>query len=145
MQIRCPNDVSAARKAPSHERLGDFIRNRLAGNVMENLFYQLVEKLLEQGHISFANLFVDGTKIEANANRYGFVWRNSVLKNEAKMHAQIEMKLLELQAKYNCFETPPTLGGYIETPPKEMERQRFRACNGERAPKERIAKRFGNA
>ena len=133
------------RKAPSHERLGDFIRNRLAGDVMENLFYQLVEKLLEQGHISFANLFVDGTKIEANANRYGFVWRNSVLKNEAKMHAQIEMKLLELQAKYNCFETPPTLGGYIETPPKEMERQRFRACNGERAPKERIAKRFGNA
>ena len=102
------------KKAPSHERLGDFIRNRLAGDVMENLFYQLVEKLLEQGHISFANLFVDGTKIEANANRYGFVWRNSVLKNEAKMHAQIEMKLLELQAKYNCFETPPTLEDMLE-------------------------------
>ena len=39
------------KKAPSHERLGDFIRNRLAGDVMDNLFYQLVEKLLERGHM----------------------------------------------------------------------------------------------
>lgn len=29
---------------------------------MENLFYQLVTKLLERGCISFANLFVDETK-----------------------------------------------------------------------------------
>lgn len=91
------------KKAPSHERFGDFIRNRLVGDVMENLFYQLVTKLLERGHISFANLFVDGTKIEANANRYSFVWEKSVSKNEAKMHAQIEMNLLELQIEYDSF------------------------------------------
>ena len=47
------------RKAPSHERFGDFIRHRLTGEVMENLFYQLVTKLLERGHISLENLFVD--------------------------------------------------------------------------------------
>ena len=109
------------KKAPSHERLGDFIRNRLAGDVMDNLFYQLVEKLLERGHISLANLFVDGTKIEANASRYSFVWEKSILKNEAKMHAQIEMKLLELQTKYNCFETPPTLKDMLEHIQKEWE------------------------
>lgn len=62
------------KKAPSHERFGDFIRKRLVGDVVENLFYQLVTKLLERGDISFANLFVDGTKIEANANRYSFVF-----------------------------------------------------------------------
>lgn len=91
------------KKTPSHERFGDFIRNRLVGDVMENLFYQLVTKLLERGHISFANLFVDGTKIEANANRYSFVWEKSVSKNEAKMHAQIEMKLLERAAEKANF------------------------------------------
>ena len=68
---------------------------------MENLFYQLVTKLKERGHISYANLFVDGTKIEANANRYSFVWEKTVTKNEAKMDVQIQMKLLELQTEYD--------------------------------------------
>ena len=72
----------------------------MAGDVMENLFYQLVTKLKERGHISYANLFVDGTKIEANANRYSFVWEKTVTKNEAKMDVQIQMKLLELQTEY---------------------------------------------
>ena len=36
---------------------------------MENLFYQLVLKLSELGEVEFKNVFVDGTKIEANANR----------------------------------------------------------------------------
>lgn len=71
-------------------------------------------KLKERGHISYANLFVDGTKIEANANRYSFVWEKSVSKNEAKMDAQIQMKLLELQTEYGFFETPPTLEGMLE-------------------------------
>lgn len=97
------------RKAPSHERFGDFIRHRLTGDVMENLFYQLVTKLLERGHISLENLFVDGTKIEANANRYSFVWGKAVSKNEEKMQAKLQMKLLDLQTEYNAIETPPTL------------------------------------
>ena len=41
---------------------------------MENLFYQLVLKLSELGEAEFKNVFADGTKIEANANRYTFVW-----------------------------------------------------------------------
>ena len=36
----------------------------------EKLFYQLVQKLSEIGEIEFESMFVDGTKIEANANKY---------------------------------------------------------------------------
>jgi|GEM_PF-6294977 len=36
---------------------------------MENLFYQLVHYLKKAEEIDLVNLFVDGTKIEANANR----------------------------------------------------------------------------
>ena len=118
------------KKGPSHERLGDFIRKRLAGDVMENLFYQLVEKLLERGHISLANLFADGTKIEANANRYSFVWEKSVLKNESKMHAQIEMKLSEFQTNYDCFETLPTLKDMLEHLQKKWKDSGLERING---------------
>ena len=51
--------------------------------VVENSFkfYQFVEKLYEMGEVKFKNLFVDGTKIEANANRYTWVWKKSCIKN----------------------------------------------------------------
>lgn len=34
-----------------------------------NLFIQMVKYLPKLGEVEFKNLFVDGTKIEANANR----------------------------------------------------------------------------
>ena len=52
---------------PDHSTIARFQNERLTG-VMEELFYRLIEKLYEMGEISFQNLFVDGTKIEANAN-----------------------------------------------------------------------------
>lgn len=127
-------------KAPSHERFGDFIWNRLVGDIMENLFYQLVTKLLERGHISFANLFVDGTKIEANANRYSFVWEKSVSKNESKMQAQIEMKLLELQTEYGYFETPSTLTGMLEYLKKEWAESGLERISGKGCRKSKLQK-----
>lgn len=33
----------------------------------------------------FENASIDGTKIETNANKYTFVWKKVVLKNEDKM------------------------------------------------------------
>ncbi len=101
------------KKVPSHERFGNFIRKHLAGDVCENLFYQLIQELIRRGAIELENLFVDGTKIEANANRYSFVWEKSVRKNEEKMNSRIEMKLMELQAEYCYFETPATLEGML--------------------------------
>jgi len=71
--------------APSHNKFWDFIKHRLQGEVCEHLFYQLVEYLREAGEIDFSNLFVDGTKIEANANRYSFVWKKSTSKYEQRL------------------------------------------------------------
>ena len=33
------------------------------------------------GEVKCQNLFVDGTKMEANANKYTFVWKKAVEKN----------------------------------------------------------------
>jgi transposase len=42
--------------------------------VTENFFYQFVMILYKTGEVTFKNLFVDGTKIEASTNKYTFVW-----------------------------------------------------------------------
>jgi transposase len=43
---------------------------------------------------------VDGTKIEANANRYTFVWKKSLSKNEAKMQEKMKKELPLLAAQH---------------------------------------------
>ena len=37
------------------------------------------------GVISLEHIFIDGTKIESIANKYKFVWKKTVLKNQAKL------------------------------------------------------------
>ena len=75
--------------APSDSTINRFIRGHL-GEVIEGLFYQFVEKLYEMREVKFKNLFVDGTKIEAYANKYTFVWKSAVEKNLAKLNKKIE-------------------------------------------------------
>ena len=73
-------------KAPDYSTIARFRSGRLDG-VTEDLFRQLVEKLHERGDVRFDTLFVDGTKIESCANKYTFVWKKAVEKNETKLQA----------------------------------------------------------
>lgn len=75
-------------KAPDHNTIARFRSKRIA-LAAEDLFYQLVELLHQRGEIGFENLFVDGTKIEANANKYSFVWRKTTEQNAAKLQEKL--------------------------------------------------------
>ena len=85
--------------APDHATIARFQNERLAP-IIEDLFYQFVEKLIELGEVSYTNVFIDGTKIEANANKYSFVWAKAVKKNLIKLNAKIEAETRALAAKY---------------------------------------------
>ena len=45
---------------------------------------EITNFLFEIGEISGETIFIDGTKIEANANKYTFVWKKAVTKNMSK-------------------------------------------------------------
>ena len=105
----CKTDVRfmwllQGQSAPDHATFARFQNERLVG-VIEDLFFQLIEKLHELGEIQFRNIFIDGTKIEANANRYTFVWAKSVEKKLQKLNAKINSELPELCQKYGLSET----------------------------------------
>ena len=85
--------------APDHTTINRFRKDRL-GEIMEGLFYQFIMMLSEMGEVKYENVFVDGTKIEANANRYTFVWRKTVESNEAKMHLKVESIAMEMNRIY---------------------------------------------
>ena len=90
-------------EAPDHSTIARFQNEKLEG-VIEDLFYQLVEKLIEMDELSYANVFVDGTKIEANANKYSFVWAKAVKKNLLKLEAKIEDECRAIAFKYGLNE-----------------------------------------
>ena len=75
-------------QAPDHNTINRFRKYHLQGEVLEDLFCQFSEKLMEAGEVSLSEMFIDGTKIEANANKYTFVWRGSIEKNYAKLKAK---------------------------------------------------------
>lgn len=56
----------------------------------KNIFSQVVLLLAEEGLVSLRQVFVDGTIIEAQANRYTFVWANYIKTNKEKMLRQLE-------------------------------------------------------
>ena len=90
-------------EAPDHSTIARFQNEKLEG-VIEDLFYQLVDKLIEMNELSYVNVFVDGTKIEANANKYSFVWAKAVKKNLLKLEAKIEDECRAIAFKYGLNE-----------------------------------------
>jgi len=86
-------------KVPDHSTIARFRKDYLEDTV-EGLFYQMVRYLHNLKEISFKNLFVDGTKLEANANRYTFVWKKVVNKNEAKMFVKIQSCIEDINVTY---------------------------------------------
>ncbi|MDD6134766.1 MAG: transposase [Selenomonadaceae bacterium] len=52
---------------------------------IKKLFAQMDFMLEGMGAISLQDIFIDGTKIESAANKYKFVWKKSVQKNQAKL------------------------------------------------------------
>lgn len=76
-------------KYPDHNTINRFRAHRLK-KVMKEVFSQVVLLLVESGHVDMKQVYTDGTKIEANANKYTFVWGKSIQTNKQKMKAQLE-------------------------------------------------------
>ena len=96
IESACRRDINFmwllnGQQPPSYHTIARFRSQRLS-KCSKELFYALVKGLKAIGEIEYEHLFVDGTKIEANANKYTFVWKKSVTKYEA----QLDNKLSEL-------------------------------------------------
>ena len=81
-------------KGPDHNTIARF-RSQHLPEVVEDLLYQMVRLLEAHGEVSFdeSAVFIDGTKIEANANKYSFVWKTAVTNKQKKLGEKIAQEL----------------------------------------------------
>ena len=71
-------------KRPGHNTINRFRGQRLKNHI-KDVFTQVVLLLMGSGHVDLKAVYTDGTKIEANANKYTFVWAKSIETNRKKM------------------------------------------------------------
>ncbi len=66
---------------PSYRTINRFRSNPQMQEVLRECFVQFRAKLVEEKIIAQEAVFIDGTKIEANANKFTFVWKKSVVRH----------------------------------------------------------------
>ena len=99
----CRNDIRYmylldGMKAPSFATFGNIIRNEFTDSI-EQIFLDVNAYIFEQGHVDLEHTYIDGTKIEANANRYTWVWKKSCTRNRAKVFDRISLLIDAMNQK----------------------------------------------
>lgn len=74
---------------PDHNTINRFRGVRLK-EALRSVFEEVVKLLAEEGLLSIEDVYTDGTKIEANANKYTFVWKKAIQTNKEKMKVALK-------------------------------------------------------
>ena len=89
MELNCKRDINFmflldGAPAPDHSTFARF-RSIHFAPCAKRILAEMSNALFDLGEISGETIFIDGTKIEASANKYTFVWKKAVTKNQAKL------------------------------------------------------------
>jgi transposase len=87
----------SAGQRPDFRTLNRFRSSKLKCKINE-VFAALVELLVEAGLIRLQDYFLDGTKIEANANRYSFVWGKATRRHKERLQVQVKALLQQIES-----------------------------------------------
>ena len=86
--------------APDHATFARF-RSIHFAPCAKRILAEMSNALFDMGEISGENIFIDGTKIEACANKYTFVWKKAVSKNQEKLLLKIADLIVECEQLYD--------------------------------------------
>ena len=90
----------AGGQKPDYRTINAFRIGKLKDSI-DNIFKQVTNLLIDNSLVSLDTVFVDGTKVESFANRYTFVWRKSVEKNDNNLKEKIKVVLAEITETIN--------------------------------------------
>ena len=104
MESNCKRDINfmfllEGAPAPDHATLARF-RSIHFAPCCQKILAEVTEYLKDIGEISGDAIFIDGTKIEACANKYTFVWKKATTKNMTKLLDKIATFVEECEELY---------------------------------------------
>jgi transposase len=81
---------------PDFRTINDFRRSRMKA-VIDDVFTAVLEYLIDNGYVKLENYFVDGTKLEANANKHKVIWAKKRDRYETGVREQIRGLLNQIE------------------------------------------------
>ena len=105
MELNCKRDINfmfllEGSPAPDHATFARF-RSIHFAPCSKRILAEMSNALFDMGEISGETIFIDGTKIEASANKYTFVWKKAVTKNQAKLLQKLADFVAECELLYD--------------------------------------------
>ena len=104
MELSCKRDIHfmfllEGAPVPDHATFARFLSIHFAP-CSKRILAQMSNALFDLGEISGETVFIDGTKIEACANKYTFVWKKAVTKNQEKLLIKLADFIAECEQLY---------------------------------------------
>ena len=104
IETACRRDINfmyllEGKPTPDHATFARFISLHFA-QCSKKTLAEVSKLLYSLGEISGKSIFIDGTKIESVANKYTFVWKKAVTKNQAKLFDKILALVEECENLY---------------------------------------------
>lgn len=81
---------------PTHMTIGNFINDYIVPN-QERIFSLITKAIFNECKINMDDLYLDGSKFEANANKYKFVWKPTTF------HNKLSDKIRQLLSEYDLL------------------------------------------
>lgn len=104
IETACRRDINfmyllEEKPVPDHATFARFISLHFS-QCSKKILADVTEFLYSLGEISGKSIFIDGTKIESVANKYTFVWRKTVTKNQEKLFDKLLVLVEECENLY---------------------------------------------
>lgn len=103
MEELCKYDIRymwlSNEETPSFMAFQRFISERLKGTIVD-IFYDITKRLAELHSIDTSILYIDGTKIEADAKKNSFVWKKGILNYQKKTNEKLSELILLVNDKF---------------------------------------------
>lgn len=104
MELNCKRDINfmyllEGKPVPDHATFARF-RSIHFAPCAKRILAEMSHLLYDLGEISGETIFIDGTKIEACANKYTFVWKKAITRNQGKLLIKIADLIAECEQLY---------------------------------------------
>ncbi len=81
--------------APTYKTISNFMNDFLVDGI-EEIFNDINQVIFETEKVDLNHIYIDGTKIEANANKYTWVWKKSCITNRNRVFQYLTDLITEI-------------------------------------------------
>jgi transposase len=153
MEYACKFDIRfmgiAGNQRPSHEAFQRFIKEYLTCSI-DDIYKNIMLTIIELDDVNFDDYFLDGTKLEANANKYTFVWKKAIINFREKLYRKIDSLIKDvnehLDLSYSIKETynETFLSTICDKLEKETKKNKIEFVYGKGKRKDKLQRFYEN-